>query len=111
MRRKIKLLYVFAAAFVIVVTGWLAISRMNRDIAVLDDTAREMRLKKMEVEANRSDMQKELAIKDTGAYIKETARSLYRYLLPGEILFVVENPEALYAEGEMPQTEAEEGAT
>ena len=53
-------------------------------------------------------MQKELAIKDTDSYIREKARSMYGYLMQGEILFVVENPEVLYEEGEMPQTEAGE---
>ena len=108
MRRKVKLLYVAAAAFVIVVGGLMAIKKLNQDIAVMDNTARELRLIKVEVDSEKSDMQRELAIKDTSAYIKETARSLYGYLMPGEILFVVENPEALYPEGGMPQTQPEE---
>ena len=48
-------------------------------------------------------MQKELAIKDTDSYIREKARSMYGYLMQGEILFLVENPEALYEDGEIPQ--------
>lgn len=103
MRRRIKLFYVVVAAFVIAAGGLMTLNRLDQNIAVLEDTAREARLRQVAVDAEKSSMQKELAVKDTDSYIREKARSLYRYLMPGEILFVVENPEALYAEGEMPQ--------
>ena len=35
-------------------------------------------------------------MKDTDSYIMEKARSLYGYLMPGEIRFVVVNPDSLY---------------
>ncbi len=109
MRRTIKVFYVAVIAFVITAAGLMLINRLDQDIGYLDQEARETRLKKVAVAAKQSDMQKELSMKDTAAYIKETARSLYGYLMPGEILFVVENPEALYPEGEAPQLpEAEE---
>ena len=82
----------------------MTLNRLDQDIVVLEDTARATRLRQVAVEAEKSDMQKELAMKDTDAYIRDTARSLYGYLMPGEILFVVENPEALYdEEPEAPQ--------
>ena len=104
MRKRIKLLYVAVIAFVIIAGGLIALNGLNSDIRVLEDTARATRLRQVAVEAEKSDMQKELAMKDTDAYIRDTARSLYGYLMPGEILFVVENPEALYdEEPEAPQ--------
>ncbi len=112
MRPRIKLIYVLAIAFVIAAGGIMALNRMEGDIAVLEDTARETRLRQLAVEAEKSEMQKELAVKDSDSYIREKARSMYGYLMQGEILFVVENPEALYEEGEMPQvtvTEDNEG--
>ena len=33
---------------------------------------------------------------------------MYGYLMQGEILFVVENPEALYEDGELPQVTVKE---
>ena len=81
----------------------MALNRMDGDIAVLEDIARETRLRQLAVETEKSEMQKELAIKDTDSYIREKARSMYGYLMQGEILFVVENPEALYEDGEIPQ--------
>lgn len=103
MRLRIKLIYVLTAAFVIMACGIMTLNRMNGDIAVLEDTARETRLRQLEANAEQSDMQKELAIKDTDSYIRDRARSMYGYLMQGEIYFVVENPEALYEDGEVPQ--------
>ena len=109
MRPRIKLIYVLAAAFVIIAGGIMALNRMDRDIAVLEDTARETRLRQLAVETEKSEMQKELAIKDSDSYIREKARTMYGYLMQGEILFVVENPEVLYEDGEMPQVTVAEG--
>ena len=41
-------------------------------------------------------MRQELALKDTDSYIMEKARTLYGYLMPGEIRFEVSNPDSLY---------------
>ena len=103
MRPRIKLIYVLAAAFVIAAGGLMTMNRMDGEIAVLEDTARETRLRQLEANAQQSEMQKELAIKDTDSYIRDKARSMYGYLMQGEIYFVVENPEALFDEEEMPQ--------
>jgi cell division protein FtsB len=73
-------------------------NRQKNDIAMLQDTAKETRLKQVEVESERSALQYELSIADTPDYIAEKARTLYGYLLPGEIRFKVTNPEALYGE-------------
>ena len=108
MRPRIKLIYVLAAAFVIIAGGIMALNRMDGDIAVLEDIARETRLRQLAVETEKSEMQKELTIKDSDSYIREKARSMYGYLMQGEILFVVENPEALYEDGEVPGEDAGE---
>ena len=100
MRKRLKLFYVMVAAFVIVAAGLMTLNRLDQDIAVMEDTAREIRLRQVAVESEKSDMQKELAMKDTPSYIRDKARTLYGYMMPGEIKFVVVNPEVLYdAEG------------
>ena len=108
MRKRIKLFYVMVAAFVIVAAGLMALNRLNQDITVLQDTARETRLRQLAVETEKSDMQKELAIKDTDSYIREMARSQQGYLMPGEIRFEVVNPEVLYEGGELLEEAAED---
>lgn len=109
-RLRIKLIYVLAAAFVIIAGGIMTINRLNGDIAVLQTEVTQTRLDKLKVDAKQSEMLQELAIKDTDSYIRSKARTMFRYLNQGEILFVVENLEALYEDGEMPQTAVMEDA-
>lgn len=108
MRPRIKLIYVLAVAFVIVAGGIMAMNRLNGDIAVLEAEVVRVRLEKAAVNAEGSEMQKELAVKNDDSYIRNQARTMYRYLMQGEILFVVENPEALYEDGEVPGEDAGE---
>ena len=107
MRKRIKLLYVVVIAFVIVAGGLMTLNRLDQEIAVLEDTARETRLRQLALETENGNMKQEIAVKDTESYIRKMARKDNRFLMPGEIRFVVVNPEALYAPGEMPGLEIE----
>ena len=107
MRKRIRLLYVIVIAFVIVAGGMITLNRLDREIAVLEDTARETRLRQLALETENGNMRQEIAIKDTDSYIRKMARRDNRFLMPGETRFVVVNPEALYAPGEMPGLEIE----
>ncbi len=90
-----KLLFVLAAAFVVMAGGILTLQRLDRDIEELEDTAQETRLRELEAEKQKGDMLQEINNQDTDAYIRENARTQYGYLMPGEIRFEVTNPEAL----------------
>ncbi len=107
MRKRIRLLYVIVIAFVIVAGGLMTLNRLDQEIAVLEDTARETRLRQLALETENGNMRQEIAVKDTDSYIRKMARKDNKYLMPGEIRFVVVNPEALYAPGEMPGQEIE----
>ncbi|MBR0407754.1 MAG: septum formation initiator family protein [Clostridia bacterium] len=102
MRKRVRLLYVVVIAFVIVAAGLMTLNRLDQEIAVLEDTARETRLNQLLLETENGSMKQEIAQMDTDTYIRKMARKDNRFLLPGETLFVVVNPEALYAPGEMP---------
>ena len=95
MRKKVKLLYVLVAAFVIAAAGLLALHRLDEDIAVLEDTKRETQIQLRQVNQQQSDMKLELGRADEKAYLEEVARSK-GYMMKGDIKFVVVNPEALY---------------
>ncbi|MCR4885835.1 MAG: septum formation initiator family protein [Clostridiales bacterium] len=100
MRHRIRLLYVVAAAFVIASSGLMILNRLDRDIAVMRDINTETRLQQVAASAQQSDYLQELAVKEDPNYIRTMARG-YGYLMPGEIRFVVVNPEVLYdADGE-----------
>ncbi len=107
MRKRIKLFYVVVIAFVIVAGGLMTMNRLDQEIAVLEDTARETRLRQLALETENGNMKQEIAVKDTESYIRKMARKNNRFLMPGETRFVVVNPEALYAPGEMPGQEIE----
>ena len=95
MRKRIKLLYVAVIAFVIIAGGLLTLNRLNADIVVLEDIAREDRLKLLQVNQEKSDLQQKIARRSDPDYLREIARK-NGYLKRGEIKFVVVNPEALY---------------
>lgn len=96
MRSRLKLFPVLVAAFVIAACGLIVMNRLDEDIAVLQDVAKETRIRQLELEAKKSDMILEIKNMDSDSYIIEKARLLYGYLVPGEIRFVVTNPESLY---------------
>ncbi len=51
-------------------------------------------------------LEAELSVAETDAYIENQARTRYGYLKPGELRFVITNPEALYGSGDSsPQLE------
>jgi cell division protein FtsB len=106
-RKRIKLFYVVVIAFVIVAGGLMTMNRLDQEISVLEDTARETRLRQLALETENGNMKQEIAVKDTESYIRKMARKNNRFLMPGETRFVVVNPEALYAPGEMPGQEIE----
>ena len=87
---RVKVMTLLVILFAATAVGILVMNRQKNDIAMLQDTAK--------VESERSALQYELSIADTPDYIAEKARTLYGYLLPGEIRFKVTNPEALYGE-------------
>lgn len=95
---RVKVTSLLIILFAITAVGILVINRQKSDIALLENSAKETRARQVEVEGERSDLQYELSISDSDDYIAEKARTLYGYLLPGEIRFKVTNPEALYGE-------------
>lgn len=94
--RGVRLLYVAVAAFVIVAAGTMVSNRLDDEIRVRQDQKQQVRMRQIEVEEINSNMKQEIAQQDKDSYIMEMARRYYGYLLPGEIRFVVVNPESLY---------------
>ena len=95
MRKRMKLFNLIVIAFMIVAGGLVTLNQLERDITVLQDVAREIRLREIKVTSVNGELNKEIGKKDDEAYIIELARTQYGYLMPGEIRFKVVNPEAL----------------
>ena len=107
MEKRIGLFPVAVLTFVIVAATFVCIRQFNKDTTYLEDVKAKTRLEQIELENKKSTLQQELSVKDTDNYIMNTARSLYGYLMPGEIRFQVTNIDDLYAEPEA--TVVEEG--
>ena len=108
MRPRIKLIYVLAAAFVIIAGGIMAMNRLNGEIADYEVQYTTVRINEREMQAEESKLNQEWAQRDSDSFIRNKARTEHHYLSQGEILFVVENPEALYGDEEMSQTNTAE---
>ena len=96
MRRRMKPFPMLVAVFVMIACTIITLNRLDTDIAALEDVAQETKLRQLALESEQSAMRQELALKDTDSYIMEKARTLYGYLMPGEIRFEVSNPDSLY---------------
>ena len=70
--------------------------------SVRDDTERlrvrvtDLSISREEMARERDKLQSEVSIAETDDYIIAKARQLYGYMMPGEMRFVIKNPEALY---------------
>lgn len=95
MRSRIRIFPVLVMLFVIAACGLIALQSLDGDIAVLEDTVREREITLRGVQNEQSALEEEINNKDDSNYIIEKARGL-GYLMPGEIRFVVINPEVLY---------------
>lgn len=106
MRRRMKLFNLLVIAFMIVAGGLVTLNQLESDITVLQDVAREVRIRELKAVNENGELLKEINRKDDQSYIIELARTQYGYLMPGEIRFKVVNPEAL---GEIPEAQIVEG--
>lgn len=52
--------------------------------------------------AEKADLEEKLQTVGTDAFIENQARTMYGYMMPDEIRFVITNPEVLYGDEEIP---------
>lgn len=63
------------------------------------------RLRVLTLEDDQIALIDQLAYVKTDAFIENQARTEYSYMKPDEIRFVIDNPEALFGDGEIPAQE------
>lgn len=95
MHKRMKLFHLLVFAFMIVAGGLVTLNQLESDITMLQDIAKETRLREIQATNLNGELNKEIGKKDDEDYIIELARTQYGYLMPGEIRFKVVNPEAL----------------
>lgn len=95
MSNRVRLFPVIVILFVIIACGLIILRQISSNIKVLEG---EVTQAEQLLREKQDDLSKAEAIvknKDSAAYIIEQARA-NGYLMPGEYLFVVTNPEDLY---------------
>lgn len=95
MSSKVRLFPVIVILFVIVACGILTLRQMDGNITVLEGQVKQTEIQLRSMQEDLSRVVTEVKNKDSAAYIIKEAREL-GYLMPGEYLFVVTNPEVLY---------------
>ena len=92
------------AAFAII--AFILIQRQNNDLAMLERTYEAVNARRIVLQSEQSEKQREYNISNSAEYIASRARE-NGYMMPNELHFVVDNPEA--SDSEAAQETADEG--
>ena len=83
-----------AGVLALLIIAWMYIQRQNSDLAMLERTYENLNAKRILLQYEQSELQRELNVSGTADYIAARARE-NGYMMPNELHFVVQNPEAL----------------
>ena len=100
---RVRPLALFCALFVIVTVGIMMINSVRDDTAIMQERVTDLRIARDQMFKEYRKLESEVSIVTTDDYIIAKARELYDMVMPGELLFVVKNPEALYGTDEVVQ--------
>ncbi len=110
--RRIRYLSVVAVLALISLTYAIGSQQINQTVDKMVQEENQNRVRLAEIQKEKLALETELSISGTDAYIENQARTKYGFLKPGEIRFVITNPEALYGDGEeLPKVEMEQTST
>ena len=99
---RVRPLGLVCALFVIISLGVMTINQANENNVRLENSVTDLRIARDQQYKEYKRLQSELEIVETDDYIIAKARQLHGYMMPGEKLFVIKNPEALYGETQEP---------
>lgn len=92
----VRPLTLLCTLFVIICVGIMMINSVRDDTAQLRVRVTDLSISREELARERDKLQSEVSIAQTDDYIIAKARQLYGYMMPGEMRFIIKNPEALY---------------
>lgn len=102
MHRTISIwLLVVVCAVVLVAFFWMN-GKLTKNAEELDAEYSTSQARLTRLQAEQSELQSTLETVGTDAFIENQARTMYGYMMPDEVRFVITNPEALYGEEEIP---------
>ena len=101
--RRIRYMTLFVVLAVIGATFAAANIPVPSQLQQMAKLESQYRIQLSEIQNEKLKLEAELSVAGTDAYIENQARTRYGYLKPGELRFVITNPEALYTSGVDPQ--------
>lgn len=102
MRRTMNIWVVVVACACILAGFFWYSSSLNDTIKELDASYDRSKIRLSSMQTEQTELQSMLETVGTDAFIENQARTLYGYMMPDEIRFVINNPEALYGSEEIP---------
>ena len=96
MRKTMNIWVLIAvSACILAVFFWYS-GNLSQTVAELNDTYESSSLRLAALKDQRTELKNTLDTVGTDAFIENQARTLYGYMMPGEMRFVIKNPEALH---------------
>ena len=99
---RVRPLVLVCALFVVIALGIMSINSVKESANELQERVTDLRIQRDQRDKEKNKLQSELQIVETDDYIISKARQIHGYMMPGELLFIIKNPEALYGETEEP---------
>ncbi|MEA5014455.1 MAG: septum formation initiator family protein [Candidatus Limiplasma sp.] len=103
MRRSIRIWPVLAILACMLVAFLWSSSQVTGAINQLEDKYSQSRVKLTQLENEQVGLKETLDLVGTEAFIENRARTMYGYMKPDEIRFVITNPEVLYGSENVPE--------
>ena len=102
MRRTMNIwLLVALCACVLIGFVWYNQS-LNKTLKELDTVSNDAKIRLTQLQGEQSELEAQVASVGTDAFVDNQARTLYGYIMPDEVRFVIDNPEALYGDEPIP---------
>jgi len=96
MRRRVGLVPVLAVLACLTIAFLWVSSKLDNSLADVNQQYQQAVASSNMLETEQNTLKTTLASANTDAFVENQARTLYDYMKPDEIRFVITNPEALY---------------
>ena len=101
--RKTMNIWVLVIACACILVGFFWYNgTLFRTLGDLDAAYESSKIRLSAIQTEQTELQSMLETVGTDAFIENQARTMYGYMMPNEIRFVINNPEALYGDDEIP---------
>lgn len=97
--RRVRYMTLFVVLAVVGIAFVATNNHIQSSTANMAKQESQSRIQLSNIQNKKLSLEAELSVAGTDAYIENEARTRYGYLKPGELRFVITNPEALYITG------------